>query len=218
MLGELTLATFLSGRYVEIPIYPFSFKEFLETKGLELYTRDIDSAYIEYEQYGGFPAVITVDKSMKDTVLAGISDSIVLNDVMMRAGIKNTSVLIPLLRFLADNVGQLMNPNKIVNTFQSSGVETTNHTVDRYLELLENAYLFFRVRVDGKDIDFIARKATQILYVQVAVELPKSGRETENLLRIQDNHKKIIVTGRYYDRSEIDGIPILYVVDWLLSD
>ena len=51
--GEL--ATFLSGRYVEIPIYPLSFREFLLAKNISEDSRYVDSAYLEYETYGGFP-------------------------------------------------------------------------------------------------------------------------------------------------------------------
>ncbi len=50
--GEL--ATLLSGRYVEIPVYPFSFKEFLLAKNIDPNARQVDNAFSEYEQYGGF--------------------------------------------------------------------------------------------------------------------------------------------------------------------
>ncbi|MDN6267596.1 MAG: ATP-binding protein, partial [Tetragenococcus koreensis] len=253
--GEL--ATLLSGRYIEIPIYPFSFAEFLNVKGIEPNSRKVDSAYNEYEKYGGFPSVVIAEESIKDTILSGIFDTIVLNDVALRAGVKDVVVLKSMIRFLADNVGQLVNASKIVNTLKNEGIETTIHTVNRYLDLLENGYLFYRVkqydirgreylktngkyfivdsglrrnavgrkdgnysnrlenivyiellrrgytvdvgRLDSKEIDFIARKLDETLYVQVAYELPNNTHETDNLLKIKDNYKKIIITGRYYE-------------------
>lgn len=57
--GEL--ATLLSGRYIEIPIYPFSFHEFLSVKGIEPDSRRVDVAYDEYEKYGGFPSVVIAE-------------------------------------------------------------------------------------------------------------------------------------------------------------
>ncbi|AYW46543.1 ATP-binding protein [Tetragenococcus koreensis] len=272
--GEL--ATLLSGRYIEIPIYPFSFAEFLNVKGIEPNSRKVDSAYNEYEKYGGFPSVVIAEESIKDTILSGIFDTIVLNDVALRAGVKDVVVLKSMIRFLADNVGQLVNASKIVNTLKNEGIETTIHTVNRYLDLLENGYLFYRVkqydirgreylktngkyfivdsglrrnavgrkdgnysnrlenivyiellrrgytvdvgRLDSKEIDFIARKLDETLYVQVAYELPNNTHETDNLLKIKDNYKKIIITGRYYEVEQVEGIPIIYIVDWLLEE
>ncbi|MBC6137360.1 ATP-binding protein [Listeria innocua] len=272
--GEI--ATLLSGRYIEIPIYPFSFSEFLHVKGIESDSRKVDSAYDEYEKYGGFPSVVIAGESIKDTILSGIFDTIVLNDVALRAGVKDATALKSIIRFLADNVGQLVNASKIVNTLKSEGVDTTVHTVNRYLDLLENGYLFYRAKqydirgreylrtngkyfiidtglrrnavgrkdgnysnrlenivyiellrrgytvdvgkLDSKEIDFVARKLDETLYIQVAYEFPNNRHETDNLLNIKDNYKKIVVTGRYYETNQIDGIPIIYIVDWLLSE
>ncbi|MGJ8731012.1 ATP-binding protein [Listeria aquatica] len=272
--GEL--ATLLSGRYIEIPIYPLSFSEFLTVRGIETDSRQVDSAYADFEKYGGFPSVVLAEESIKDTILSGIFDTIVLNDVALRAGVKDATALKLIIRFLADNVGQLVNASKIVNTLKSEGVHTTVHTVNRYLDLLENGYLFYRAKqydirgreylrtngkyfivdsglrrnavgrkdgnysnrlenivyiellrrgytvdvgkLDSKEIDFVARKLDETLYVQVTYELPTNMHETDNLLNIRDNYKKIVVTGRYYEINQIDGIPIIYIVDWLLSD
>lgn len=271
--GEL--ATLLSGRYIEIPIYPFSFKEFLSVKGIEPSSRKVDIAYNEYEKYGGFPSVTIAEESIKDTILSGIFDTIVLNDVALRSGIKDPAVLKSIISFLADNVGQLVNTSRIVNTLKSEGIETTNHTVNRYLDLLESGYLFYRTRqydirgreylrtngkyfivdtglrrnavgrkdgnysnrlenivyiellrrgytvdvgkLDTKEIDFVARRLDETLYVQVTYELPNNSHETDNLLHIKDNYKKIVVTGKYHDIEQIDGIPIVYIADWLLE-
>ena len=271
--GEL--ATLLSGRYVEIPVYPLSFEEFLEAKQVNQDSRDVDRYYREYEEYGGFPSVVLAQEELKDTILSGIFDSIVLNDIAYRSGIKDTQVLKNVISFLADNVGQLVNPTNIANVLTNAKVPTSNHTVNRYLELLENAFLFYPVRqydirgkaylrtnakyfivdsglrrhtlgrkdrnfgnrlenivflellrrgyavdvgrIDKKEIDFIARKVDEKLYVQVTYEMPESTREVDNLLLVNDNYKKIIVTGRYYEEKMLQGIPIIYIVDWLLG-
>ncbi|TCT17358.1 hypothetical protein EDC51_103111 [Bibersteinia trehalosi] len=61
------------------------------------------------------------------------------------------------------------------------------------------------------------RKTDKAIYIQVAYEIPENTHETDNLLHIKDNYKKILITGRYYDQSEIDGIEVIYIVDWLLG-
>lgn len=269
--GEL--ATLLSGRYVEIKVYPLSFKEFLQAKNIDPQSRLVDQAYVEYEKYGGFPSVVLADEMLKDTILSGIFDSIVLNNIAHRAGVRDTHILKNVILFLADNVGQLVNPSKISNTLTSERVPTSNHTINKYLELLENAFLFYKAKqydirgkgylktnakyfiadnglrryaigqkdanrlenivflellrrgyivdvgkLDSKEIDFIARKADEILYVQVAYDIPNNTHETDNLLHIRDNYRKILITGRYQPEKEIDGVPVVYVVDWLLNE
>lgn len=72
-------------------------------------------------------------------------------------------------------------------------------------------------KLDGKEINFIARKTDEIIYIQVAYEIPENTHETDNLLHIKDNYKKILITDRSYDQSEIDGIEVIYIVDWLLG-
>lgn len=271
--GEL--ATLLSGRYIEIPIYPLSFDEFLTVKDIAKDSRFVDQAYQEYEKYGGFPSVVLADERIKDTILSGIFDTIVLNDVALRAGVKDATVLKALIRFLSDNVGQLVNASRIANTLKSEGITTSTHTINRYLDLLEHGYLFYRAqqydirgreylrtngkyfiidsgllrnavgrkdgnysnrlenivyvellrrgylvdvgRLDNQEIDFVAKKLDETLYIQVTYELPNNNRETDNLLHIKDNHKKIVITGKYYEINQVDGIPIKYIVDWLLD-
>ena len=86
------------------------------------------------------------DERLKDTILSGIFDSIVLNEIAYRANVKDTQTLKSVIAFLADNVGQLVNPNKISNTLTSERIPTTNHTINKYLELLENAFLFYKAQ------------------------------------------------------------------------
>ena len=88
-----------------------------------------------------------------------------------------------------------------------------------YVELLRRGYTIDVAKIDAQEVDFMAKKMNEFLYVQVALELPEnSNRETDNLLKIPDNHKKIVITQKYEEQSEIDGIPIINIIDWLLSD
>ncbi|APX71455.1 ATP-binding protein [Companilactobacillus allii] len=272
--GEL--ATLLSGRYVEIPIFPLSFPEFLEAKNIPTDSRKVDSAFNEYTRYGGFPAVVLANEAVKDQILKGIYDAVLLNDVSMRGNIRDLVALRSLVGFLSDNTGQLIQPTKIANTLKSNGLDISPHTISRYLGLLENAFLFYRAqqydlrgrqylktsgkyfvvdsglrrlaverrdgnysnqlenivyiellrrgfrvsvgKLDTKEIDFIARKTDETIYIQVTYELPKNSHETDNLLQIPDNYKKIVITQQHYEFDNIDGIPIINIIDWLLNE
>jgi len=272
--GEL--ATLLSGRYVEIPIYPFSFKEFLTAKNIALDSREIDSAFEEYEKYGGFPSVVLAEQNIKDSILSGIFDTIILNDISLRSQIRDTDILRGLVGFLSDNIGQLVNPNRMAVTLTGEGLKTTNHTISSYLQLLEDAFLFYRGRqydlrgrnylrtsgkyfivdpglrriaigrrpgnyagqlenivymelirrgysvdigkMESKEIDFVARKIDEIKYIQVTYDIPNNTHETDNLLNIKDNYEKLLITQRYNSSvKEIDGIPVVNIVDWLIE-
>ncbi|ERL64256.1 ATP-binding protein [Schleiferilactobacillus shenzhenensis] len=273
--GEL--ATLLSGRYIQIPIYPLSFAEFLTGQDIPADDeRRLPAAFREYEEYGGFPAVVTADNTdLKDNLLAGIYNTILLKDVASRGEIRDLTVLQSLTAYLADNVGKLISATKIVGTLQNEHVQTNAHTINRYLGLLEDAFLFYRVRqydlrgknylksngkyfivdnglrsvaidrrpgnrsnqlenivylellrrgysvdvgrLDEVEIDFVARHRDGVIYVQVTYALPENTHETDNLLQVPDNYQKIVVTQQHYEFSEIAGIPIINVVDWLLG-
>lgn len=86
-----------------------------------------------------------------------------------------------------------------------------------YLELVRRGYSVDVVRLDSKEVDFLARKDNIIEYYQVAYQLPINSHETDNLLMIKDNYKKVVITGRYEDVDFIDGIEIKYIVDWLVE-
>jgi predicted AAA+ superfamily ATPase len=87
-----------------------------------------------------------------------------------------------------------------------------------FLELLRRGYTVDVGRIGTKEIDFIARKVDEKLYVQVTYEMPESTREVDNLLLVNDNYRQIIVTGRYFEEKMLHGIPIIYIVDWLLRE
>lgn len=273
--GEL--ATLLSGRYVEIPIYPFSFKEFLAAKEITSDSREVDQAFLAYEKYGGFPLVTLSPVALKDDILSSLYDTITLKDVAERAQVRDITSLRALVAFLADNIGQLVQPAKVAGVLKNEGISISNHTVENYLQLLEDAFLFYRARqydlrgkkylrtagkyfivdpglrrtaigrrpgnyagqlenvvyvelqrrgytvdvgkMNTKEIDFVARKVDRVLYVQVAYEIPANSHETDNLLQLRDNYEKLLITQRHYpDIQDIDGIPVVNIVDWLLRD
>ena len=142
--GEL--ATLLSGRYVEIPIYPFSFKEFLAAKEITSDSREVDQAFLAYEKYGGFPLVTLSPVALKDDILSSLYDTITLKDVAERAQVRDITSLRALVAFLADNIGLLVQPAKVAGVLKNEGISISNHTVENYLQLLEDAFLFYRAR------------------------------------------------------------------------
>lgn len=209
--GEL--ATNLSGRYVEIPVYPFSFKEFLGAKQIDVNSREVDLAYKEYEQYGGFPSVVLADEPLRYTILSGIYDSIILNDIAARAQIKDSFTLKRIVAFLADNVGQLVNASKVTSLLKNERIEVSNHTISRYLELLQNAYLFFEVRpYDIRGKAYLRQNAKYFIVDSglrnqaVSHRLGNMGNRLENIVFLELLRRGYNVDVARVESSEVDFI------------
>lgn len=136
--GEL--ATLLSGRYIEIPVYPFSFKEFLQTT-----TRSKERAFSTYLERGGFPFATELDDD--NTYLSyiqGIINTVLVKDILTRLNRGNATLLNAIASFLTEANGSLVTPAKIANTLTSNGIKTSNTTVLSYLEKLVDSYLFYQ--------------------------------------------------------------------------
>lgn len=155
--GEL--ATYLSGRYVEIKIYGLTFGEFLTFHDLKR-GRDSLQAYLKF---GGLPYLRHL--ALEDVVifdyLRNVTDAILLKDIVARYDIRNVPFLQRLARFLADNVGSLVTARKISDYLKSQKVKISHNLVIDYLSHLANALLVLparRVDIVGKKVFEIGEK------------------------------------------------------------
>lgn len=146
------LSTLLSGRYIEIKMYPLSFKEYLIFNDYD--NNNLDDKFNEYIKYGGLPA-ITLIKENNDLVLSYLSDiynSIVKKDIIDRNKIKDTALLENIIKYLANNIGSPISSTKISAYLNSNKIiENSNHqTIDNYLNMLEKSFIMFKA--DRTDI------------------------------------------------------------------
>ena len=150
--GEL--ASLLSGRYVEIKIMPLSFIEFCDFKNYNDDTKRIQY-YKKYMEIGSLPSVVLLtNENLIDDVASSIFDSILLKDVSLRGDIKDIALLQRVIRYLMDQIGNTVSPASIANTLSDSGRKTTGETVDKYLSLLEDAYILYKAQrydIRGKE-------------------------------------------------------------------
>ena len=141
------LATLLSGRYIEIKMYPLSFKEYLKFNNYDL--TNIEDKFNEYLKYGGLPAITHIkDKdNLVMTYLNDIYNTIVKKDIIERNGIKDIALLENLIRYISSNIGSSISANKISDYLNSNKITTkSNHqTIDNYLKMLENAFIVYKV-------------------------------------------------------------------------
>ena len=159
--GEI--ATLLTGRYVEIKMLPFSFREF--THGLPAGT-SAEDAYRKYIENGSFPYIMQIehDQEMVNEYLTGLYNTIVLKDVVNRRKITDVMMLQNLVRFLADNIGNISVIKRISDTMTSLGRKISVHTVENYISALTDSYVFYSApRYDAKGKQLL--KTGQKLYL-----------------------------------------------------
>lgn len=154
------LATYLSGRYVEIKVLPLSFKEFLDFNKFNENT-SMHQKFAMYLRYGGMPmlADFNFDEEAINQVLDGIYSSVIVKDVINQAEIRDNDLLEKMVRFLADNIGNTTSTNNIKNVLLSEkriDAKTTSSTIDNYINLLKNAFIFYNIsRFDIKGKDYL---------------------------------------------------------------
>ena len=146
------LSTLLSGRYIEIKMYPLSFKEYLVFNNYD--NDDLDDKFNEYLKYGGLPALSLI-KDNDELVLSYLNDiynSIVKKDIIDRNNLKDTALLENIIKFLATNIGSPISSTKISDYLNSNKiVEKSNHqTIDNYLNMLEKSFIMYKA--DRTDI------------------------------------------------------------------
>lgn len=133
------IVTNFRDRGSEIKVYPLSFAEYLSAV-----QKEKTDAFEEYLKYGGMPlAVLEPDESEKAKYLKGLFKNVYFKDIVERYKLKDDEILSPLVDALSSSVGSLTNPNKLANTAGSKmGQAPAYNTVDKYLDYLEDAYLF----------------------------------------------------------------------------
>ncbi len=208
--GEL--ATLLSGRYIEIPVYPFSFKEFRQT------TPELSKSesFARYLDNGGFPfATELKDDNTYFSYIQGIVNTVLIKDILSRVERGNAKLLEEIAAFLTDVSGSLITPTKIANTLTSSGLKTSSITVMSYLDRLTNAYLFYqcnRYDISGKKylqinskyypVDPALRRAL------LGQKRPNMGSRLENIVYLELKRRGYEVYVGTLGTKEVDFVAI----------
>ncbi len=270
------ISTYLTGRYISIPVFTLSFSEYLEfKKGNGLTPKELLNEYI---RMGGFPIVAlgNFDECSSYQIVEGIYNSVITRDITKRHNITNFDLFNRVVKYVIENVGKTFSANAIVKFMKGEGRTLSVETVYNYLEWLEKAFViyrcqrydmqgktvlktqekfyladaslkycmlgfnpksiaamlenivYFELRRKGydvyigknaaKEIDFVAVRRNERLYVQVCRNFPEaSEREVANLLEIKDHYPKYVVTLDELAGGNINGVKIVHLVDFLLA-
>jgi len=135
------LATLLSGRYVEMQVFPYSYKEFLYIKAQPLYR----SSFIEFLRYGSLPELFNLNTSeARFHYLESLRDTIILRDIVQHYAIKDMPLLDSIFKFLALNIGNITSAAKIVKYLASEGKKVNYQTVADYLDYITYTLTFHK--------------------------------------------------------------------------
>lgn len=269
------ISTYLSGRYIQIPVFTLSFAEYLDfKKSSEKSQKELLNEYI---RQGGFPiaAISNFDEKSVYQIVEGIYNSVIANDITKRHNITNFDLFNRVVKYVIENVGKTFSANAIVKFLKSEGRSLSVEAIYNYLEWLEKAFVIYRCsrydlqgkavlktqekfyladtslkycimgfnpksvaamlenivyfellrkgyevyigKNETKEIDFVAVRRDERIYVQVCRNLPEeSDREIANLLEIRDHYPKYVVTLDELAAGNVNGIKILYLGDFLL--
>ena len=225
--GEL--ATFLTGRYVEIRLQPLYFAEYLTL----FHDRDPHAMFNDFLRFGGFPfaAQLVNGSRTQHDYLSGILDTILYKDVLARNGYRDAATLKRIVRFLFDNIGNLLSVNKIVGMFKSEGFSVPHATLDTYIDALCQTFLLDRVdRYDIKGRQYL--KTTAKYYVaDTGLRRTLLGTKGEDFGHLLENVVYLELRRRFSEiyvgvlnNGEVDfvtlddGIPCYFQVAYTVRD
>jgi len=155
-------ATLLSGRYVEIHMFPLSFREYVSAENNSGLSRD--QLFADYLEYGSFPFVFNFRNFLQNGLsadgwdrlsvrdyLAGIYNTIVLKDIVENKQIKEAGRLERVIKFMADSIGSETSIKRISDMLTSDGIKILPLTVESYLDAFRDSYILYKAdRYDVK--------------------------------------------------------------------
>ena len=211
--GEL--GTLLSGRYIKIEIYPFSFNEILEYKKIkfgEISLSDETKIFNEYVKYGGLPRTLNFDEEEKIDYLSDIYSTIVLKDIISKNNIRDIAFLERLIKFMIVNTGEIFSINSIRKYLKHEGISVSTNTISNYLKQIEDAYILIkskREEIKTKKILTTNEKYYCIDpgFYELQTGLNKSrGKILENIVFLELLRRKYKITIGNIDGLEVDFI------------
>lgn len=207
------IATLLSGRYVEIAMLPLSFKEYVVATEA---TDNISKAYTDYITRSSFPYSLELDTpSEVSDYLNGVYSTIVVKDIMSRKRLPDVMMLESVIRFTADNIGNILSTKRIADIMTADGRKIDQKMVERYLSALCETFFVYeakRYNIKGKQLLKTLGK-----YYLVDLGLRRmllgsrsfdAGRILENIVYLELLHRQKKVYIGKVDDLEVDFVAI----------
>lgn len=271
------LSTLFTGRYIEIPVYPFSLSEYCRYYNLDVNTSGVLDSYITDGGLAG--AYLYTDKEDQIAYIKDVYNTILHRDLVEKYGIKEVALLDSLVEYLMDNIANLTSASAITTTFKQEKIETNHITIGNYLKYICSVFMFYKVKrydIRGKkyletsdkyylsdlgvryallgtrnmdygrayenvvaiellrrgydiyvgklyqkEVDFVAMKQNEKLYIQVSDNISEKDtldRELAPLKAIKDAYPKILIANTGHEDYDVEGIKVLDITRWLCGE
>lgn len=207
------IATLLSGRYIEIAMQPLSFKEYVDGTGEY---DNLQKAYNDYITRSSFPYTLELNTNSEvSDYLTGLYNTIVVKDIMSRKRLPDVMMLESVIRFTADNIGNILSTKRIADIMTADGRKIDQKTVERYLNSLCETFFVYEVKrynIKGKQLLKTLGK-----YYLVDIGLRRmllgsrsfdAGRILENIVYLELLHRQKKVYVGKNDNLEVDFVAI----------
>jgi predicted AAA+ superfamily ATPase len=168
------LATLLSGRYIEISILPFSFKEYLSARNVDVENKylNYETLFFDYVNETSLPKGVELRESGFDKIyeyLDAIYTTIIEKDITQRHQINDKRAFLNIAKFVASSIGSQLSPSNISKTLKQDGQNIHHLTVEKYLDYLVSSFVFYKV--NRFDLKGKKQLATQEKYYLVDLGL-----------------------------------------------
>jgi predicted AAA+ superfamily ATPase len=160
------LATYISGRYITIPIYSLSFQEFIEFRSQHSSEINVETEFDNYIRYGGLPGIhkLELDEETIFMYLSSIFNTILLKDIINRYEIRNSKLLEDLSKFICSNIGNSTSAKSVADYLKSQRIKVGFNTIQNDIKHLEDAYFINKAsRYDIKGKKFFEFKEKYFL-------------------------------------------------------
>lgn len=207
------IATLLSGRYIEIAMQPLSFNEYVDGTGEY---DNLQKAYNDYITKSSFPYTLELNTNSEvSDYLTGLYNTIVVKDIMSRKRLPDVMMLESVIRFTADNIGNILSTKRIADIMTADGRKIDQKTVERYLNSLCETFFVYeakRYNIKGKQLLKTLGK-----YYLVDIGLRRmllgsrsfdAGRILENVVYLELLHRQKKVYVGKNDNLEVDFVAI----------
>lgn len=209
------LATYLAGRYVEIPIYTLSYREFLDFRKSYFSQEQQHNTFEYYLRMGGFPVIHTTQYAEETAykVVYDIYSSVILRDTVQRYKIRDVELLERVIKYAFDNIGNTFSGKNVADYFKSQQRRIDINTVYNYLNALEGAFILYRVPrydIKGKEILKTQEKYyvsdISIIYATMGQRDRLISGILENIVFLELKRRGFKVYVGKLDSSEIDFV------------
>jgi predicted AAA+ superfamily ATPase len=189
------LATHLTGRHLQITVFPFSFKEFIKLQNQEPTATQTSEKLFEYATHGGYPEPL-VKNTNHNEYLSTLFDSILFKDIVKRYKIRKPNAIEDLAQFLLSNASNEYSFQRLAELTKSKSA----HTVQKYLGYLEEAFLLFSLkRFSFKTREQLAFNK-KIYAIDNGFITAKASKSTQDIGKLYEN-----IVAVHLKKAEIDG-------------